>query len=292
MAVFVRRNSTRRSVGLVAANGALCLMTASIACGPSADPLLGIVSPESIESRFLELWNRSDGYVVLRVSTPDGDPLVTPALPPGGEFNGEFLDLFGTLCPDELKIEIFAHARADSQQPALEDETLEPAPFSSAVVTLLPGRDFGCRADVRLITLQGTVYCDILEIDKSASAIGFVANGSTQRQTGLNADDPPAPQPPERFALRGRVVNLNSQPIPNVEILVLDLGESVFTDSDGRFEILRPIGSYLLEAVVPGVEVTPARRRFPHRDRRDVPIEYLALVDIVPLLSIPQASSE
>ena len=255
---------------------------------PSCGPLIGFVSPDETEYRFLELWNRSKGYVVFRVSAPDGDPLVTSALPPGGEFNGEIAELFGTLCADVLKIEIFAFARANPQQSALEDETLVPTPFASAVVELLPGADYGCRADVHLITLGSTIYCDVLEIDESAPAIGFDANGSVQRQQGLKADDPPIPQQPERFALTGRVVNLQAQPVPNVEIQVLDLDESVFTDSEGRFEIQRPNGSYMLEAIVPDVQVTPGARRYAHREQGDLPIEFLALTDVIPQLSASQ----
>ncbi|MHC4698342.1 MAG: carboxypeptidase-like regulatory domain-containing protein [Planctomycetota bacterium] len=249
---------------------------------------MGIVSPDQIESRFLELWNRSAGYVVFRVTAPDADPLVTPALPPGGDFDGEVLDLFGTLCPDELKLEIFAFSRANPERSALEDETLVLTPFASAVVELHSGLEYGCRADVRLITLAGRIYCDVLEVDESASAIGFVTNGSVQRQQGLQADDPPAPRQPEQFPLAGRVVNLDAQPIPNVEIRLLDLNESVFTDSEGRFEIQRPIGSYMLEAIVPEVEVTPGARRFAHRDQSDLPIEFLALTDII----LPLSASE
>lgn len=252
---------------------------------PSCGPLIGFVSPDQIEYRFLELWNRSGRYVVFRVTTPDADPLVTPAQPPGGEFNGELSDLFGTLCPDMLEIEIFAFSRANPQESALEDEALVSSPFASAVVELRSGRDYGCRTDVSLITLSRRIYCDVLEIDESASAIGFDANGWVQRQQGLQADDPPAPREPDRFPLAGRAVNLNAQPIPNVEIRLLDLEESVFTDSEGRFEIQRPIGSYMIEAVVPDVEVTPGARRFAHRDRSDLPIEFLVLTDLIPQLS-------
>ena len=66
--------------------------------------------------------------------------------------------------------------------PTLEDEALVSSPFASAVVELHSGRDYGCRADVSLITLSRRIYCDVLEIDESASAIGFDANGSVQRQ--------------------------------------------------------------------------------------------------------------
>jgi len=147
---------------------------------------------------------------------------------------------------------------------------------------LVSGRDYGCTADVRVISLDDTIYCDVLEVDQADAAIRFDADGAIYSRHGLQAGEPPVPQQPASFPLVGRVVNLENQGIPNVEIRLIDIDESILTDQAGRFEILRPTGSYLLEAVIDGVEVTPPARRFSHRDRSDLPIEFLAHTNEVP----------
>ncbi len=280
------------------AAGVLALLfTAS---GLNCDPPLGIVSRDAFRTRYLTLSNRSHGYVVFRVSATDTAALVTPALPPGGETVQEMGQVFGTLCPERLVLEIFAFARAHPATPALLDETLLPAPYASARAELLPTRDFGCRADVNLVTLADTIRCTVWEVDESAQAIGFgldepseatgfaAVSVPVQRQTGLQAPDPPDPRTPERFPLMGRVVNLNNEPIPNVEIDLADLGEHVATGSDGWFQVMRPSGEYLVEAVIPGVEVAPQRQRFTHLDPAEVPIEFIAHTLDVPQLSAPE----
>lgn len=258
--------------------GYMCVVFVVAAClagGVSCEPVVGIVSPDRITSRGLELWNRSGGYVVFRVVVPGAEPLVTAVLPPGGEFNGEMEELLGTLCPGQMTIEIFAYGRARVGESPLVDETVLADPYASAVVTLVPERDFGCRADVATLSLRETIWCDVLEVDPTAGRIGFDANGINQKQTGLNADEAPVPRAGTSFPLVGRAVDLEGRPMADVEIRLADLGVSVRTDANGRFSVLRPVGSYLIEAVVPGVTVTPSARRFTHRDPSQMPIEFV-----------------
>ncbi len=265
--------------------GSLAAGLCGLSVLPSCGAIPGIVSPDRIESRGLELWNRSKGYVVFRVSTEAGEPVVSDALPPGGEFNGEMVELFGDLCPAWIRIEVFAYRRADAGVSPLVDETLDGQPVGSAVVELEATRDYGCRADLAVISLDSLISCDVLEVDESAGRIGLDVNGSVQVQEGLNAANPPVPRSPEHFAFRGRVVNLDAEAIAGAEIRLADLDEVVYTDAEGRFEVLRPEGAYHVEAVVAGVDVTPAGRRFAHREVSDVPIEFIAQTHDVPALA-------
>jgi hypothetical protein len=276
-----RTLSSFRRTRLALAAAALMLILTGLACGP----VVGIVSPDRIDSRMLELWNRSQGYVVFRVSAPGAHSLVTPVLPPGGEYNTEIKALFGTLCPDGLTVEIFAYARANPQADPFDDPAVTATPFASAVVEMLPGRDYGCHADVDLVSLDDTISCDVFDANESAADLGFDLNGTLQVCRGLNADDPPTPELAHTFALRGRVVNRKDEPIPNAKIHFLDFDWIVLTDSDGRFAVPLPEGSYLIEAVVVGVEVTPSVRRFSHRDTSELPIEFIAQTDDVPPLA-------
>jgi len=269
-----------RRIGL----GGLVVVLAGLSCGPIG----GLVDPAEVELRELHLWNRSTGYVVFRVTAAGAEPLVTTVLPPGGEYQGDFEELFGTLCPDTLTIEIFAYTRSQPGVSPLVDETLEPAPYASALTRLEAGRDYGGRADVHIVSLDDTVFCDVLEVDEAEAAIGFDANGYAQVQRGEHASNPPEPAAGEAFPLRGRVVNRNHQPIPNAEVHLLDLGVVIYTDENGLFAVDRPFGSYEIEVVVDAYPVVPASGRFSHRDPDEVPIEFLVQTEDVPDLPGPE----
>lgn len=250
-----------------------------VACGAP----LGIVSPEAVGQRYLKLWNRSRGYVVMRVSVPGQPPVVTDVLPPGGEYNAEMATLFGTLCPPSLTVDIFGYARANPTTSALADETLAAAPYAAIRAELWPVRDYGCRADVERLSLNESLTVRVWEVDEADAAIGFSAGWRPiHRQVGLQIDDPPRPNPPQNFPLLGRVVNLDQEPVPGAQIRLGDLGESVWTDADGRFSIPRPEGAYLLEAIVPGEQVSPGPWRISHRSEDDVPVEFVVLTHEVP----------
>jgi hypothetical protein len=277
-----------RRVRSVVRSAAGLILLVSPACFLSCGPILGIVSPEAVTSRYLWFVNRSHGYLSFRATVPGFAPLVSPVLPPGGEYFRDLGELFGTLCPNEIVLEAFAFARAHPEQPALRDETVVPVPYASARIDLLPTRDFGCRADVDSITLDDPIGFSIWEVDEGEQAIGFEASWlAPERQSGLQAGEPPVAEPPALFPLSGRVVNLNGRPIPNVEVRLDDLGESVLTDADGRFEVMRPVGSYLVQAVIPGIEVEPTGQRFRHRVDTEVAIGFLAITETVPALSGP-----
>ncbi|HOQ88435.1 MAG TPA: hypothetical protein PLQ89_22255, partial [Phycisphaerae bacterium] len=147
---------------------AIPLLAAGLLVGCSPGPLLGITSPDAIDSRLLELRNASRGYVVIRVTAPGVEPLVTPVLPPGAEEVYEMAERFGTLCPDALRFEIAAYARAFPQVSPLEDETVLDQPYASLAVELLPGRDYGCTVDPSWIDLDDTIECLVREVDEPA----------------------------------------------------------------------------------------------------------------------------
>lgn len=259
----------------------------AVGCGceqNAADPPIpGIVDPAALDERTLLLSNRSAGYVVYRLTTPQAGPLVTPPLPPGGDFVDDVGERFGTLCPETIEVEIFAYLRQDESQPALADERLKAAPIASARFTLQAGQGFGCQADIASVSLTESIVCTVWEADAQTSAIGYETDQLVpRRQVGLNAGDPPALTEPQRIPLAGRVVNLDDVPLPGVEIRLGDLGESVWTGDDGQFSVPRPIGSYLVEAVIPGVEVTPPLSRYTHRSSQDIPIEFIALTHDIP----------
>lgn len=259
------------------------ILLATTSCGPGGSSSLGIVWPDSFEARYLKLRNESAGYVVYRVRVPGYPDLTTPALPPGGDSFCELKAAYGTLCPASIRVELFAYARAHPERSPLDDETLVSTPFASVGVDLLPGRDFGCLADVDYVTLNQEIDCVVHEVDEPSSAIGFQAAWvAPRRQIGPAVDNPPAPMSPPSFPLRGRVVNQQAQPMANVEIRLGDLGVSVFTDAAGWFSVSRPAGNYLLEAIVPGASVSPFARRFTHRSEDEIPIEWIALAGGTP----------
>jgi hypothetical protein len=245
--------------------------------------MLGIMSPDVIDARFLRLRNKSRGYVVFRITAPGVEPLLTPALPPGAQENHEMLSRFGTLCPESLKVEIAAYSRARPQVSPLEDETLNVGPCAACAVELLPTRHYGCSADLSWVSLDGAIDCNVLEVDEPAGAIGFQAGWlAAQRQVGIQIENPPPASPPDLFPLNGRIVNLKHQPLAGVEIRLPQLDASVFTDAQGRFSVPRPAGVYLLEAVLPGIEISPMLREFSHFSPDEVPIEFIALTETVP----------
>jgi hypothetical protein len=251
--------------------------------GCSPGPMLGIMSPDAIGTRYLKLQNSSKGYVAFRVSIPGAEPLVTPAMGPGAEMMYEMSARFGTLCPEWLRVEMAAYARVHPHLSPLEDETLEGEPYASFAVELVPVRHYGCSVDVSWVSLDSTIECEVLEVDEAGAAIGFQAGWITpQRQLGLHLDDPPLPTAAPLFPLNGRLVNLHNQPLAGVEILLPQLDASVLTDVQGRFSVLRPAGVYLLEPVLPGIDVSPAVRTFSHFSDEQVPIEFIALTEAIP----------
>ncbi len=263
------------------------------AAGLSCEPPTGIVSPEVFTTRDLKLMNRSRGYVAFRITPSGTDAFVTPALPPGGAFKIELGAWLDTLCPDGLTVDVFAYARARPDLSVFQDETLLPAPYASARLELLPTRDYGCRADVSYTTLDDAINLTVWEVDPAAQAIGVDAAWMPlQRVIGLTVDDPPAPATPKTFPLAGRVVNLDNRPIANAEVRLADIGESVFTDAAGRFVIQRPRGEYWIEVVIPGIDVAPPRQRFPHEEGPQALIEFIALTNEVPNLTLSGESAD
>ncbi len=242
--------------------------------------LVGIVSPDEFSSRILRIRNESQQYVVIRVTASEGESLVTPTLCPGGEVYSEMATQFGTLCPATLRIEFAAYSRAHPGLSPLEDETLAAEPFAAVEVQLTATRDYGCQADPSLVSLENLIDCRIVDADPQAGAIGFqVGFLPAQRLAGVQLADPPAPALPEMFALRGRVVKSNGEPIADVEIQLPQLGTSVITDDWGRFSIMRPAGTYVLQPVLEGVEFSPVLREFTHLTPDEVPIEFIALTE-------------
>lgn len=259
-----------------------------VGCVGSTGPLLGIIGPNAIETRYLKLSNESRGYVVFRVVIPGAEPLVTPLMPPGAEVMHEMGARLGTLCPESLRVEIAAYARLRPELSPFEDETPAAAPCASLAVELMPGQHFGCSAEPIWVDLGSTITISVLEVDEQAGAIGFEAGWlPTQRRTGLDLDDPPAPAAPEMFLLNGRLVNLNAEPVVHAEIRFPQLGASVFTDARGRFRVLRPAGVYLIEPVLDDIMVSPVVRAFTHISSEQVPIEFIALTDTLPVFALP-----
>jgi hypothetical protein len=257
-----------------------CLL---VGCIGSSGPLLGITSPDAIDSRYLKLRNGSRGYVVIRVTAPGVEPLMTPVLPPGAEEVHELAGRFGTLCPASLRVEIAAYARANPRVSSLQDETVLDRPYASLAIDLLPGQQYGCTVDPSWVDLDNTIECLVREVDEAAGAIGFqVGWVAPRRHVGNDLANPPPPIAPVLFPLNGRVVNINAQPIANLEIRLPQLDASVFTDARGRFSVLRPAGVYLLEPVLDGIEISPAVRVFAHLGSDEVPIEFIAMTDTIP----------
>ena len=249
-------------------------------CSLSAS-VVGIVSPDSITSRVLRVRNESSQYIVVRVTAPDAAPLVTPVLCPGGENYCEMQTQFGTLCPPTLKMEIVAYKRAHPEVSPLIDETPAKEPFASVVSDLTGIRDFGCEADATLVSLNTAVDLTILQADQEAKTIGFrVGFVPPQQQGGMQVADLPAATPPEAFPLRGEVVDQSGAAMPNVEIRLPQLGASVYTDAQGQFSVMRPVGQYLLDPVLPGIEISPALQSFSHTSPDEVPIEFIALTGL------------
>jgi hypothetical protein len=204
--------------------------------------------------------------------------MVTPALCPGAESYHEMMAQFGTLCPGSLRFEIATYSRANPQVSPLEDETLSSQPFAAVGITLTATRDYGCAADPSLVSIDTVIDCAIIEANPQAGTIGFQAGFlPSQQQGGLQIADPPAPSAPEMFPLRGRVIDASGQPLPGVEVRLPQLGASVYTDSDGRFSVMRPVGRYELEPVLPGMDVSPVSRSFSHLDHDEVPVEFIAV---------------
>jgi hypothetical protein len=256
--------------------GVVCALAFSPVGCFSSGTQLGIVSEDSINSRYLRLKNASLGYVVFRVIAPDAEPLLTPVMPPGGQAYFEMLSRFGTLCPDSLHVEIAAYARAHPETSPLEDWSFVEEPYAAVGIDMVPTRDYGCTADVSLVSIDNLIDCVVLDVDSTAGAIGFRA-GSTpsQWQTGVQLADPPPVGPPDLFDLCGRVIDLAGEPLAGVEIYLPQLDASVFTDADGRFAIPLPTGGYVVEPVVVGGEVSPAYRSFSHMEPDEVPIEFV-----------------
>lgn len=260
----------------------LCPLLLLFASACDSSPLLGIVSPDAFDTRYLRLKNTSSGYVAFRVSAPGMDPLLTPIVPPGGLVHYEMLAVFGTLCPESLRIEMAAYERSRPDLSPLDDWSFLAQPYAAVAVDLLPARDFGCSADVSWLSINALIECNVMEVDPATATIGFqVGWVPPQRQVGVQLDDPPPPATPELFALHGRVVNTAGTPLPGVEIHLPQLQASVWTDAQGQFGIPLPAGAYVLEPVLPGVEVSPTYRRFSHQPG-EVPIEFIALTDALP----------
>ncbi|MBI4579650.1 MAG: hypothetical protein HY718_08115 [Planctomycetes bacterium] len=268
----------RRSIAV-----AMLLSPLASGCLDAPDQVVGVVSPNAFDSRQLRLRNMSRGYVVCRVTAPGLEPLVTPTLPPGATISFEILSDWGTLCPESIRLEIAAYDRANPDTSPLEDFSVLGQPYAAVSVEMLPSRDYGCRADPGWLTLDSRIDCTVLEADPQAAAIGVQAGWlPAQRLAGVHIDDPPAPASPQLFPLRGRVVNRLAQPIPYVEIRLPQYGLSVFADLQGRFGIALPAGDYLLEPVIPDVEISPPVHIFSHQLPEEVPIEFIALTDTVP----------
>lgn len=245
----------------------------------SSGSLVGIVSTDAFSSRILRISNESRQYVVVRVTAPGAEPLVTSTLCPGGEVYREMLMQFGSLCPESLRVDIAAYSRAHPEQSPLDDESLIAEPFAAVAIQLAATRDYGCQADPSLVSLDSLIDCTILDADLETGAIGVqVGFLPPQRLVGVQIADVPAPVPPETFALRGDVVDISGQPMPNVEIHLPQLETSVFTDADGRFSIMRPAGSYVVRPVLLGVEFSPVLQEFTHFSSDEVPVEFIAQV--------------
>lgn len=243
-----------------------------------SEPLLGILSPDAVDARYLSLRNSSRGYVVFRITLAGHAPLLTPTMPPGAEEHHELLAEYGTLCPESIRVEVAAYRRAHPEFSPLEDETLEPVAFAACAVDLVSSLHYGCTADPSWINLDSTISCSVLEVDENEGAIGLQAGWlPPQRQSGLQIADPPVSSPPPMFPLTGRLVDLNAAPMPGIEIRLPQLGASVYTDEQGRFSVLRPAGVYRVEPQLGGVEVSPALLRFSHFSPQEVPIEFIAL---------------
>lgn len=267
------------AVSLVAWGSAWCLMGGSLSgCAPAT--VVGIVSPDQIISRTLRIRNESHQYVVVRVTAPDGEPLVTPTVCPGGHVYCEMATQFGDLCPATLRFEVAGYSRAHSELSPLVDETMNADPFAAFAVELTAVRDFGCQADPSLISLDTMIECRILDADPDAGALGFqVGFLPAQQQLGVELADPPAPSPPEMFALRGEVINVAGEPLAGIEIHLPQLGASLFTDAQGRFDMLRPVGSYQLRPTSEGFSFSPVLQEFTHYGPDQVAVQFIALPD-------------
>ena len=233
--------------------------------------------------RSLELWNFSKGYVAFRVTGDDGASFVTPALPPGGESNTNLSESPLGLCPETVRIEIFAYRRANPDASPLDDETLEPAPYASTEVVLYRERHFGCRADDQVITLFGTIFCDVMAVDRDAGRISYQAGSASamfELVARVDSDrgrpEPPEPAFAEGFPLVGRVIDLEGRGIPDAEITLTDYALTLATDANGRFEFDRPPGNYGLSIAAEGYSVTPAGIRVVHRSPRSGPVVFVA----------------
>jgi hypothetical protein len=252
-------------------------VAAAIAVGmASCGTIEGLVSPSRFTARYLDVWNRSAGYLVVRITVPDAEPIVTPLLVPGGEFNAEMASLFGTIQPTQITFEFFAYRRANPATSALTDVAVEASPYASAKTTLIAGQDYGNRADIDTITLDDTIWVDVLEVQPQQASIHFDTGGLPQMQRGTNAGDPPTVTQPENITMVGRVVDHLGQALPGVEVRLHDLAESVVTDANGQFAFDRPEGSYAIDAVVPDATVTPTGRRFANRRGDQLPIRFIA----------------
>lgn len=251
-----------------------------IGCIGSSGPMLGIMSPNVIDARYLRIRNSSQGYVVVRVIAPEVEPLVTPTLPPGAEQIVEMSERFATLCPEWLKVEVAGYARATPEVSPLEDETLVESPFAAFSVELASSLHYGCSADVDWLNLDSIIDIVVMEADEAAGAIGIQAGWlPAQKQAGVHLENPPQPTAPAMFPLNGRIVNVRTEPLANIEIRLPQLDVSVFTDAQGRFRVMRPVGTYVVEPQLPGIEISPAVRNFSHFSSDEVPIEFIALTE-------------
>jgi hypothetical protein len=250
-------------------------------CEPSIVRLEGVIPQKP---RALELWNRSKGYVVFRVSTPDSDKTVTTdALPPGGEFNALFEEALGLLCPEAVQIELFAYNRANPNISALTDEELVATPTASTEFQLRRDRHFGCRFDSEVVNIVDTVFCDIFEVDETGRRISYQAGAATagltivvQTDNDRQLSDPPTPEPPRSFPLIGRVIDETGAGAPSAAIRLVEYDLTLLADDSGRFEFNRPAGAYSLEASLEGFEVFPRRIRAVHRSPQSGPVEFVA----------------
>lgn len=253
-------------------------------CVGSSGPMLGIMSPDAIDARYLRVRNVSKGYVAVRVCAPDVEPLVTPLLSPGAETIVEVSERFGTLCPQWLRVEIAGYSRVHPEQSPLVDESVNPTPFASFAVDMAPSLHYGCSADLDWVNLDSMIDIAVMEVDEAAGAIGFQAGWlPPERQVGVHLDTPPPATPAPLFPLNGRLINIANQPLANVEIRLPQLDAGVLTDAQGRFRVLRPAGTYLIRPVLPGIEISPAVKSFSHFSTDEVPIEFIALTEGTPV---------
>ncbi len=265
----------------------LLALGALLATGCSSlGTLLGIVSPDAFDSRYLRLRNNSAGYVVFRITAPGSPPVLTHVMPPGAVEYHEVLTDFGAICPESLHVDIAAYDRLHPEVSPLEDWSVRDLPYAAVAVDLLPVEHFGCSADVTWVSIDSVIECSVLDVDPTAGALGFQAGWiSPQWQSGVQIADPPPASAPELFPLRGRVVNALGEPLAGVEVRLPQFDDSVVTDALGQFSVDLAAGVYLLEPALDGVEISPAVRAFTHANADEVPIEFIALTDTIPALA-------